>query len=179
MNAGIPTVIDYPSRHWMGRYGHPILYIVVHSTVSAVGVDPWETLRYLEENPRGVSPHELVLPGYAYRMVTDERATQHCWSKSVQFPGGEHYNLANCITWGIELYQVKGGPVTPGVVCLGVERVAAACVRLGLNAFRVLGHGEIDPERKSDPVGVDMHQFRAQVAGVLRREPRRFVDCYK
>lgn len=171
------TVIDCPSRHWMGRFGHPILYIVVHSTVSAVGVDPWETLRYLEYNPRGVSPHELVLPGYVYRMVTDERAAQHCWSKVVQLPGGEHYDLANCITWGIEAYQVKGSSVTPGVAALTARRVAAACYRFNFTVDKVLGHREIDPTRKSDPVGVDMDTFRAQVERILQHAPRRFVDC--
>ena len=177
MNA--QSFIDCPSRHWAGRFGHPIRYIVVHSTASPPG-DPWETLHYLELNDRGVSYHELALLGYVYRMVTDERAAQHCWSKSVQFPGGEHYDLANCITLGVSGYQVVGEPTAPVVAAIMVARVAAACFRFGLDQTKVLGHREIDPTRKSDPVGVDMDWFRSLVQHALFKNqhvPERFYDC--
>ena len=159
-------VIDYPSRHWAGRYGHKVLYIVVHSTASPAG-DPWNTLNYLAQNPRGVSIHELVLPGYAYRMVTDERAAQHCYSKSVKFPAGDFRAVANQITWGIEGYQEATKPLDVNVVHLMAQRVALACQRFGLGMADVLGHCEIDPDRRSDPVGVSMEDFRHRVQRVL------------
>jgi hypothetical protein len=47
-------------------------------------------------------------------------------------------------------------------------RIAAACTRLGLDYTRVLGHREIDPDRKSDPVGVSsMDDFRASIGQLL------------
>lgn len=158
--------IDHPSKHFAGRWGHKVLYIIVHSTDSPGG-DPWNTLSYLASNNRGVSAHELVLPGHAYRMVTDERAAQHCWSESVVFPGGERYGLANCITWGIEGYQAHGHTVQPNVAHLMAQRVGLACERFDLSPADVLGHCEIDPERRSDPVGVSMEEFRNRVQRVL------------
>jgi len=85
----------------------------------------------------------------------------------VEFPGGEHYDLANCITWGIEGYQVQGHNTQSDIVVAMVDRVAAACQRLDLSPEAVLGHKEIDLSRRSDPVGVDMDEFRAQVQRTL------------
>lgn len=159
-------VIDYPAVAWRGRLGETVHYIIVHSTASPLG-DPWNTLRYLRENDRGVSVHELALPEHVYRMVTDERAAHHCYSEAVVFPNGESYKDANSITWGIEGYQLKGEDVQQSVVAAMIRRVAFACQRFGLSMTDVLGHGEIDPGRRSDPVGVSMEDFRHKVQRVL------------
>lgn len=170
-------VIDYPAMAWRGRLGEKVRYIIVHSTASPLG-DPWNTLRYLRKNDRGVSVHELALPGHVYRMVTDERAAHHCYSESVKFPSGESYNLANSITWGIEGYQLKDQDTQQSVVAAMVERVAFACRRFRLSPSEVLGHKEIDPRRRSDPVGVNMDEFRKRVQRrlweMLENVPRRF-----
>lgn len=170
-------VTDYPAVAWRGRLGEKVRYIIVHSTASPPG-DPWNTLRYLRENDRGVSVHELALPGHVYRMVTDERAAHHCYSESVVFPGGESYNLANSITWGIEGYQMKDEDVQQNVVIAMVEHVAYACRRLRIPVSQVLGHREIDPRRRSDPVGIDMDEFRARVQRrlweLIENVPKRF-----
>ena len=162
----VPQAIDHPSKHFASRWGHKALYIIVHSTASPTG-DPWNTLSYLASNNRGVSIHELVLPGYVYRMVTDERAAQHCYSESAKFPAGEFSAVANCITWGIEGYQEATKSLDVNVVNLMAQRVALACQRFGLGMVDVLGHCEIDPDRRSDPVGVNMEDFRHRVQRVL------------
>ncbi len=74
------------------------------------------------------------------------------------------------ITWGIEAYQVAGRPVSEEVLAVTVEWVVAACKRLGLDSSRVLGYREIDLDRRDDPVGVDMDDFRAEVAKALLAE---------
>jgi len=165
-------VIDRPSVHWSDRQGQVVRYIIVHSTESPVGAPAENTLNYLVgPNDRGVSAHELVLPGdRVYRLVPDERAAHHCESATVTFPDGTPANLANEITWGIEAYQVVGRPVGVDVLATTTQRVVAACRRLRLDASQVLGHREIDPTRRSDPVGVDMDQFRAAVTRELLKD---------
>jgi hypothetical protein len=74
------------------------------------------------------------------------------------------------VTWGIEAFQITGKPVSQEVLATTIQRVAAACRRLDLDTAAVLGHREIDPAQRSDPVGVDMDVFRAEVAGLLRKK---------
>jgi N-acetyl-anhydromuramyl-L-alanine amidase AmpD len=165
-------VIDRPSVHWSDRQGQQVRYVIVHSTASPVGAPAVNTLNYLVgPNDRGVSAHELVLPGgQVYRLVPDERAAHHCESESVRFPDGTPAHLANEITWGIEAYQVTGKPVSAEILATTIERVTAAGRRLGLDSSRVLGHREIDPDRRQDPIGVDMDQLRATVDKALLRD---------
>jgi len=166
------AVIDRFSVHSSDRQGQEVRYIIVHSTASPVGVPAENTLNFLVgPNSRGVSAHELVLPGgQVYRLVPDERAAHHCWSESVRFPDGTSGDLANKITWGIEAYQVSGKPVGEEVRATVIERVTGACRRLELDSGQVLGHREIDPGRRSDPVGVDMDELRAAVTELLLRD---------
>jgi hypothetical protein len=165
-------VMDRPSVHWSDRQGQQVRYVIVHSTDSPVGAPAENTLNYLVgPNERGVSAHELVLPGgQVYRLVPDERAAHHCWSESVRFPDGTPSHLANEITWGIEVYQVSGKPVGEEVLATAIERAAAACRRFELDSSHVLGHREIDPDRRQDPVGVDVDELRGAVTQMLLRD---------
>lgn len=47
----------------------------------------------------------------------------------------------------------------------------ALCRELGLDAGRVVGHKETDPDRKQDPYGVDMVALRVRVEELLADEP--------
>jgi len=166
-------VIERPSVHQDSRGGQQPRYIIVHTTASPVGVPAENTVKYLVgPNDRGVSVHELAMPeSKAYRMVPDDVLAHHARSELVRFPDGTPWQFANHITWGIEGYQVAGRPVSQEVLALMKVRVAAACKRLGLEFTQVLGHREIDPQRKSDPVGVSsMDEFRASVADLLLRD---------
>jgi hypothetical protein len=166
----IINVVERPSVHWSARLGQQVRYIIVHSTASPVGAPAQNTLKYLVgPNARRVSAHELVLPGRrAYRLVPDESAAHHCESETVRFPDGTPAHLANEITWGIETYQVSGRPVGEEVLDTTIERVATACRRFELGSSHILGHREIDPDRRQDPVGVDMDALRAAVDRVLQ-----------
>jgi hypothetical protein len=149
-------VIDRPAVYQDSRGGQKARYIIVHTTESPVGVPAENTLTYLAgPNDRGVSVHELAMPdGKVYRLVADDVLAHHARSASVQFPDGTPWQFANHITWGIEGYQIAGHAVSQEVMALMRVRVAAACKRLGLDQTRVLAHCEIDPHRKSDPVGL-------------------------
>jgi N-acetyl-anhydromuramyl-L-alanine amidase AmpD len=166
-------VIDRPSLYQDSRGGQKPRYIIVHTTESPVGVPAENTLKFLVgPNDRGVSVHELAMPdGKVYRMVPDDVLAHHARSAQVRFPDNTPWQFANHITWGIEGYQVAGRAVSQEVLALMKVRVAAACKRLGLEYTRVLGHREIDPDRKSDPVGVSsMDDFRASIADLLLQE---------
>jgi len=166
-------VVDRPSVHQDSRGGQKPRYIIVHTTESPVGVPAKNTLDFLVgPNDRGVSVHELAMPeGKVYRMVPDDLLAHHARSEKVRFPDGTPWQFANHITWGIEGYQVAGRAVSQEVLALMTARVAAACQRLGLDHTRVLGHREIDPDRKSDPIGVSsMDEFRAGIEQLLLRE---------
>jgi hypothetical protein len=52
-----------------------------------------------------------------------------------------------------------------------LERVVLACRRLHIPSARVIAHRDIDPTRRSDPLGIDMVQFRAAVAAALNEVP--------
>jgi N-acetyl-anhydromuramyl-L-alanine amidase AmpD len=163
-------VIDRPSVYQDSRGGQKPRYVIVHTTESPVGVPAENTLRYLVgPNDRGVSVHELAMPdGKVYRLVPDDVLAHHACSSQVRFPDNTPWQFANHITWGIEGYQVAGRAVSQEVLALMKMRIAAACTRLGLDYTRVLGHREIDPNRKSDPVGVSsMDDFRASIRQLL------------
>lgn len=163
------TVVNRPSPHHSPRQGQSIRYIIVHSTASPVGSTAEGTLNYLVgPNEPEVSAHEVTLPDdMAYITVPDELAAHHCESRTTFFPDGTPWYLANEVSWGVEAFQVVGKPVGAEVRATTLARVVEACKRLKLGADSVLGHREIDPTNRSDPVGVDMDEFRAQVAGQL------------
>jgi N-acetyl-anhydromuramyl-L-alanine amidase AmpD len=160
------TVINRPSSHHSDRQGQTIRYLIVHSTASPVGSTAEGTLNYLVgPNEPEVSAHEVVLPDdMAYITVPDELAAHHCESRTTSFPDGTSWWLANEITWGVEAFQVVGKSVGAEVRATTLGRVVEACKRLKLGASQVLGHREIDPTNRSDPVGVDVDEFRAEVA---------------
>ena len=162
------NVIERRSAHYSDRQGEKVRYIIVHSTATPVGASAQNTLDYLVANDRHVSSHEVTLPGdQAYILVPDDLAAHHCWSEVVTFPDGTPADLSNEITWGIEAFQIVGKPVGAEVRETTLKRVIAACQRFGLDARSVLAHREIDPINRSDPVGVDMDKFRAEVAQAL------------
>ena len=162
------VIHDMPSEHYRSREGRPAKYIIVHSLAAWPGATPTTVAGYLQRNGRGVSVHEYAAPDWhVYEMVPDRLGSNNCWSRSVRFPDGEHYDLANLITWGIEIHQIADEDCPRDATLLAALRVVLACERLGIPPKRVLGHGEIDPSRKSDPVGVNMDWFRATVKGLL------------
>lgn len=160
-------VIDLPSNHSSSRAGHQVKYIVLHSTATPQGGTLASTANYLKQNDRGVSIHELVGANTVYRMVPDDKAAHHCESDSARLPNGEPSYLNNELTWGIEAFQIADTPVASDVARTMLARVVEACRRLRVPSARVISHAEMDPTRRSDPVGVNMAQFRIAVANAL------------
>jgi len=69
---------------------------------------------------------------------------------------------------GVEAYNSGTGEPWPAVQVDAYQRgCAAICRHLGLDpTTQVKAHRETDPGRKSDPAGIDMPHFRAQVAAL-------------
>jgi len=166
------AVFDRPSELSSSRSGEQVRYIIVHSSDSAVGVSAEDTLAYLiGPNDRSVSAHEVVLPGgKVYRLLPDGLAANHFESSDVQLPDGTSGQLANKVSWSVQAYQIKGRAVGQEVLSATIERVTAACQRLGLDYTDVLGAGEVDPDHPNEPAGVDMDEFRAAVADLLLQD---------
>lgn len=160
-------MIDLPSNHYSSRQGQRAKYVILHSTATPANGTLESTAQYLKQNDRGVSIHELVGTNTVYRMIADDKAAHHCESETARLPGGEPNYLNNELTWGIEAFQILDTPVAPDVARLLLERVVEVCRRLGIPSNRVLAHREIDPTRRTDPVGINITQFRAAVAVAL------------
>lgn len=158
-------IINMPAMSHSPRGGTRARYVVVHSTDSPAGSTPEGTARYLAGNDRKVSAHELVAPLAVYVMVPDDRAAHHAGYATL--PDGTTGGAVNLASWGLEIYQESGRPCAPELVEVAAGRVAGACKRLGIPAARVVSHAEVDPGRRSDPVGVSMDAFRARVSAML------------
>ncbi len=79
---------------------------------------------------------------------------------------------------GIEAYN-KGDGIDPwpAVQIDAYQRGTAAILRhLGLTEARFKGHRETDPKRKPDPRGIDLDDFRRQVADLLAGTPQEDDD---
>jgi hypothetical protein len=74
---------------------------------------------------------------------------------------------------GIEAYNDGVGERWPLVQTDAYQRgCAAICRHLGHDETHVKAHRETDPQRKTDPFGIDMDIFRACVGAILENPPK-------
>lgn len=160
------------------RLGYRPRYLVIHSTASGASMDAAATARYLAKNERGVSIHYTAGAGVVYAGVDESRAAYHVGgsrlpdgTQGTATAGAAWVDLANACSIGIELFQTTGQPTAIPVRETGLALAIAICRRVGIPSKRVVAHREIDPARRSDPVGVDMEAFRRDVAIGLGEVP--------
>ena len=163
------SVISYPTRHTSSRMGTRASWIVVHTTEGNSTLP--NAAAYLASNALQVSAHELVGDGVAYVLAADEVATHHAGANTARLPSGETGAAVNRASWGLEIHNQSGQRPSEGAYRVAVERLAAACKRLGLAPERIIAHREVDPSRRSDPTGVSMSELRAAVARTLAPKP--------
>lgn len=161
----MPPATPMPAKSYSSRGSTKAQYVIVHSTDTPAGGTPEATARYLADNDRQVSIHEFVAPKTVYIMVPDDKAAHHAGYG--RLPNGISGGAVNAASWGIEIYQLHGQECDPALVERAAVRTADACRRLGIPWDKVLAHREIDPSRRSDPVGVNMPAFRGRVAELL------------
>jgi len=81
---------------------------------------------------------------------------------------GPHKGYGNYNLIGIEAQNDNRGEPWPAVQVESYARgVAAICRKMGWGADRVVGHRE-HQSGKSDPLGIDMAEFRARVAQLIK-----------
>lgn len=161
-----PKLIDLPTTHKEPRGGNKVEYIIVHSAVAPDDGTVDSTARYLTKNSRKVSSNEVVGDGKVYRLANDDEVTYH--AEYGTLPDGTTGRALSKKTWSIEAHQRLNEPLTDADYKLLVERVAAAARRNKVPLHKVLGHGEIDPTRRSDPImRPSMDDFRRDVGRLL------------
>lgn len=91
--------------------------------------------------------------------------------------GGPNNKLGNANLIGIEAGNDNRGEPWPPVQLDAYRRgVAAICRHLNIPASRVAAHREHQPGDKSDPVGINMTAFRAEVARLIEENDMPSVE---
>lgn len=122
--------------------------IVLHSTE---GIDSRAWLTTTSNPPVSIQRLIRRLPGEHYKILPDNRVAWHAG-------GGKWGNyLINDVTLGVELER-KGTQV---YTAYQMDEVSSlVCEWWALYGFiPVMGHGQLDPWRRSDPVGFDWRDF--------------------
>lgn len=162
------------SKHSSSREGRGVQFLLIHTTESPVGIDEEETLKYLEKNDRGVSINDYLarFPDgpRLYNMVPYSRAAHHAGGIEIakgvyssRLPNGYRGHEVNMRTIGLEIYRRVDQKVPAELVEAAIDWAVERCKQFNLQVSQVLGHGEVDPDRRSDPVGIDMDWFRDKV----------------
>ncbi len=166
--ASASLVLDRPSAYHEDRAGLTVRYLLVLPTESPVGVAADEVLQgWREPNAGGKTAHELVLPGAVYRLVADDRAAPAIDSASAALPDGTSGIEVNRAIWVLAAYSIAGRVMSDAVRQASVERLAAACLRFGLEYTAVLGQGEVDGSGLPTIAGLAASTLRAEVADDL------------
>jgi N-acetylmuramoyl-L-alanine amidase len=127
--------------------------IILHST-DAGEKSSRETLTH-----GGVSAHYLVTEdGRIYNLVSDEDTAYHAGKTTGQYAG---YNNSNTI--GIEQVHIDGQPWAPAQVAATARLVAHLKNKYGVVDDGILGHSDVAPGRKQDPLNFPWKGFFAAV----------------
>lgn len=159
---------------WSSR--HPVRFLIMHDPVAG---SPAGLLRYLRQNDRGVSYSEVIVPGNPPQVHVlvhgaDQRVGHAGYGEAVDVTTGKGYGRTreinlNDASWGICIYKHKddGGPFSPDLYAAAVRLAAERAKQFDVPVPNILSHAEVDPGRRSDPRGLDMVRFRADVAALL------------
>jgi hypothetical protein len=160
-----PPRIEQLDYNWsQGRAGHAIVAIVAHATVGT------DSRAYLSRggskadgSDRKVSIHALIQkPGDPiYRYVPDSIGANHAGFGTM--PAGFPQVNPNVCTLGFELENLQDGkdPYTDQQL-LAMGWLINEWRRLH-GALPILRHADIDPKRRSDPVGLSVAQIESWV----------------
>ena len=153
LNINTDYTADSNSFH-PGRGGDGKVHgIVLHST-DASEKSSLETLTH-----GGVSAHYLVNEvGKIYNLVPDGDTAYHAGVTT-----GPHAGYNNSNTIGIEQVHVDGKPWAPAQVAATARLVAHLEAKYGVSNDSVMGHSDVAPGRKQDPLNYPWEGFFAAV----------------
>jgi len=166
----LPTYVDwYGTDHWSDRHGYDVLYIILHDTEgSRQSAFNWWTSPY---NTERSSAHDLIDDdGVVYRVVPYDKAAHHAGHGHIEGFNrkvNEYYepNL-NWASIGVELVY-PASPASPEYPQVqlesAIEHVRWLAREFSVSRERVLGHKDVDPNRRSDPRNFPWEWFLDQV----------------
>jgi N-acetyl-anhydromuramyl-L-alanine amidase AmpD len=155
--SGLNINTDYTAdrnSYAPGRTGDGKVHgIVLHST-DAGEKSSLETLTH-----GGVSAHYLVNEaGQIYNLVPDGDTAYHAGKTT-----GKYANYNNSNTIGIEQVHVDGTPWAPAEVAATARLVAYLKSKHGVSDNDIMGHSDVAPGRKQDPLNYPWQGFFSAV----------------
>jgi len=147
-------ICKYPSRN-KGSKRQRINMIVLHATV----IDLPQTLQKLCDPQSHVSAHYVISKsGDVYELVEPQYIAWHAGQS--QWLGEADVNQFSI---GIELVNLNDGIDSyPDVQMRALQSLCQNFMQCySIPHDRIVGHYEVSPDRKNDPMGFDLHAFRA------------------
>lgn len=158
------TVIERPAKSFGSRFGNNPKVVVLHHTGGSGNVE--NEVRYLQDNPPGVSIHVCIAKdGTRYRMVDDKYAAYHVGYSKV----GSIGKGANQVSLGIELINTGSKTKRDLWPDEQVESCAEQVVQWmkAYNIEMVTSHGGIDTRGKFDPYLFPWNRFWGYVGRIM------------
>ncbi|MBX6748548.1 MAG: N-acetylmuramoyl-L-alanine amidase [Micromonosporaceae bacterium] len=168
--AGL-AVSTYPGWETRGSSSWgPLRGIVCHATAGARNSSDAAEMRVLWETGSVTAPVPISQLYLSRSGQWTVGATGLCYHVLIG-QRGPHRGYGNSALIGIEAANDNRGEPWPAVqVDAYIRGVAAICRYMGWSADVVVGHREHQND-KSDPVGIDMNDFRQRVAALLAGGP--------
>lgn len=149
-----PVIVQrYMHSGFAHSEGRTIDTIVLHSSYNALGGDPYSVPAIIAIYTRlGVSSHYIIdRDGVIYQLVPDADVSYHCGVSRMPDPDGR--TGVNAFSIGIELVgSVTDRFTEPQYVSLQ-ELIVHLKQRYPIS--HVVGHGEVAPDRRTDPWNLD------------------------
>lgn len=153
-----PPIQQYPSpnfRKWPQK--RKITCIVIHATATSKLASPLEWLTITESK---VSAHYLIdVDGTILQLVDENNIAWHAGESSWRGLKG-----VNSFSIGIELVNPNDGTEFPEVQIEATRALTGAiCRERSIPSEDVIGHYDIAPGRKTDPVGFPFDDLRGRL----------------
>lgn len=134
-------------------------FVIVHANGATVK----STIAWFQNVLANVSYHYLVsLRGEVFQFVDEN---ERAWHAGLSAWGGER-NL-NDLSVGVSIESLEGtqSQVTEAQYTALLELIRDIQARHNIKTEHVLGHKEVSPGRKVDPIHIDMNELRRNLAG--------------
>jgi hypothetical protein len=169
MPSTLPKIVSKPANWHSDRHGVTPKFIVAHGTA---GID---SVAYLQRggekkdgSDRKVSIHVLIAKdGTIYRMVPDERVANHAGYGRVVINGKTYQSdgvNCNVASLGFELENLQNGKDPYSRNQLLSMGLVIGSWREKYTHLPIVRHGDIDPRRRKDPVGLSVLEIEQWVA---------------
>lgn len=154
-----PPLIPRPSPNFKRTPGRRPTCVVIHATATPGLLSP---LGWLCNPASKVSAHYLIdTNGMVYKLVHEEDVSWHAGASFWQGRSG-----VNEFSIGIELVHPNDGftPYAEPQLTACAQLTRAICAEYGISAYNVIGHADVAPGRKNDPLAFDWYGFRLRLA---------------